>query len=149
MGFTSIEIVNVLFKHLQNSVLMSDVKKPSGKLCKYQKPLNSILEDVVINGLPIIKGDVDEAVLNVNIYVPNILYPKDSPLFGDRSQPDTARLLVLSKLGNQAFSDGADDDGEIWDEAGGYCLKYQQDTVMEDDNNMHYINFRIEFYSSI
>jgi len=146
MGFTSIEVVNVLFQHIENSVLVNSLKKPNGKLCKYQKPLNSELEDVVINGLPLVKGDVDEAVLNVNIYVPNLKLPDNNP---DRSQPDTARLLVLAKLGNQAFADGADEDGEIWDEAGQYCFKYQQDTVMDDVNNMHYINFRIEFYSSI
>jgi len=146
MGFTSIEVVNVLFQHIKNSVLMSDAKKPTGKLCKYQQPLNSVAEDVVINGLPLVKGDVDEAVLNVNLYVPNLKLP-DNIL--DRSQPDTARLLVLSKLGNQVFKDNADEDGEIWDEDGGYCFKYQQDTVMDDANNMHYINFRIEFYSAI
>jgi hypothetical protein len=145
MGFTSIEVVNMLKDLVAQSVLMNDPDKPKGKLCKYKRPLNSAQEDVVINGLPLVKDDIDEAVLNVNIYVPNLKLPD----LNDKSQPDNARLLVLSKLGNRALTDNADDDGEIWDDAGEYCFKYQQDTVMEDDNNQHYVNFRIEFYSSI
>jgi hypothetical protein len=145
MGFTSIEVVNMLKDLVAHSVLMNALDKPKGKLCKYKRPLNSAQEDVVINGLPLVKDDVDEAVLNVNIYVPNLKLPDEN----DKSQPDNARLLVLSKLGNRAFTDNADEDGEIWADAGEYCFKYQQDTVMEDDNNQHYVNFRIEFYSSI
>lgn len=142
MGFTSIEVVNMLYRYIASSVLMTDTNKPNGQLKKYERPLNSVLEDVVVNGLPVVKDDVDEAILNVNIFVPNLKLPNND---ADRSQPDTARLLVLSKLGNIAFNDGK----EIWDDAGEYCFKYQQDTVMPDENNQHYINFRIEFYSSI
>jgi hypothetical protein len=139
MGFTSIAVVNMLNQYILHSVIMSDSKRPNGKICKFQRPQGSILEDIVINGLPLVKDDVDEAVLNVNIYVPNLVIPNST----DRSQPDNARLLYLSKIGNDAFQNGA----EIWDEAGEYCFKYQQDTVMEDDNYQYYINFRIEFYS--
>jgi len=146
MGFTSIEVVNMLKDHIVHSALMTDPNKPNGKLCKYKRPKNSVLEDVVINGLPLIQDDIDEAVLNVNIYVPNLNFPNDPD---DKTQPDNARLLVLSKLGNKAFTEGADSEGCIWDENGDYCFKYQQDSVIEDDNNQHYINFRIEFYSSI
>lgn len=143
MGFTSIEVVNMLYQYISHSEIYSDVNRPNGKLCKFEQPLNSILENVVINGLSMIKDNIDEAVLNVNIYVPNLKLPDN---LADRSQPDTGRLLVLSKLGNKAFKDG----DEIWDDAGEYCFKYQQDTVMPDENNLqHYLNFRIEFYSSI
>lgn len=140
MGFTSIEVMKLLKSYIVRSLLMTDVKKPNGKLCDDERPLNSELEDVTINGLALVKDDVDEAVLNVNIYVPNLKFPKDP---ADKSQPNTARLTELSKLGNKAFLDGE----EIWDDAGEYCFKYQQDTVMKDENNQRYLNFRIEFYS--
>ncbi|WP_316778417.1 hypothetical protein [Pedobacter antarcticus] len=140
MGYTSIVVVNMLYQYIKHSELMTSANRPKGTLCKYDRPLNSMTEDIVINGLPLIKDDVDEAVLNVNIYVPNFVFPNNQ---ADKSQADTARLLVLSNLGNQAFKDGE----EIWDETGEYCFKYQQDTVMPDKNNQHYLNFRIEFYS--
>jgi hypothetical protein len=140
MGYTSIAVVNMLNQYILHTALLTDLNKPNGKLCKYKRPLNSVLEDIVINGLDLIKDDIDETVLNVNIYVPNLEIPNST----DRSQPNNKRMLYLSQLGNEAFQNGE----EIWDEADEYCFRYQQDTVMEDDNNQHYINFRIEFYST-
>jgi len=142
MGFTAIEIVNMLFQHPVLTYVFADAKKPNGKLCKLSRPDNSKLEDIVINIVGNVKDDIDEAVLNVNQFVPNLVYPDDP---GNKSQPNMARLLYLSKLINDAFQDGE----ELWNDAGEYCFKYQQDTVMEDENNQHYLNFRIEFYSSI
>jgi hypothetical protein len=140
MGYTSIAVVNMLNQYILHTALLTDLNKPNGKLCKYKRPLNSVLEDIVINGLDLIKDDIDETVLNVNIYVPNLEIPNST----DRSQPNNKRMLYLSQLGNEAFQNGE----EIWDEADEYCFRYQQDTVMVDDNNQHYINFRIEFYST-
>jgi hypothetical protein len=139
MSYTSIEVVNVLFQTITNSVLFSDVKKPNGKLCKFERPLNSVLEDVVINALGLDRDDLQEGVLNVNVYVPNIKF-EDRPT--DKSQPDTGRILYLSKLTNLALGSGE----EIWDASGKWCFCIQQDNPFPDTNNQHYINFRIEFY---
>lgn len=146
MAYTSIEVVNILYCTIKNSVLMTDVKKPNGSLKKYERPLNSVSEDVVINGLPINRDDVQECVLNVNIYVPNLQFTKDSPgyLIADKAQPDTARLEYLARLANVALGDGE----EIWDEEGNYCFKIQQDTIIADQNNQNYVNMRVEFYAS-
>jgi hypothetical protein len=119
---------------------MTDAKKPNGKLCKYERPQNSVLEDVVVNSLTLGRDDVQEGVLNVNIYVPNLELVSNP---SDRSQPNTARLLYLSTLGNTALGEGE----EIWDETGNYTFNIQQDNVMQDENNQHYVSFRVEFYS--
>ena len=141
MSLTSIEVVNVLYQYIKNSVLFSDAKKPTGSLKKYQRAVNSIGEDVVINGLPINQEPVQECVLNINAFVQNLSITTNGNI--DRSEPDTARILVLSNLVKQALNNGK----EIWDTAGAYCFKLQQDRVEPDENNQHYINFRVEFYS--
>jgi hypothetical protein len=131
----------MLHQHITNSVLMKDVKKPNGKLCKYQRPLNSVLEDVVINSLGLNREDVQEGVLNVNIYVPNLILLSNA---ADKSQPDTARLTYLLNLANIALGEGE----EIWEASGNYCFELQQDNLFQDENNQHYLNLRVEFNSS-
>jgi hypothetical protein len=144
MSLTSIEVVNVLYQHIKNSVLFSDAKKPNGELKKYQRPANSQKEDVVINGLPNNREVVQEGVLNINIFVKNLDPTQIPSLNGDTSQPDTGRLLYLSKLANQALGSG----NEVWNTDGSWCFKLQQDyTEPDEGTNQHYINIRIEFYS--
>ena len=146
MSNTSITALNMLYQHISRSVLVTDAKKPNGKLCKYQRPLNSLLEDVVINSLGLNREDVQEGVLNVNIYVPNIDYSKipDHPQKADKTQPDTARLTYLLNLANIALGEGE----EIWEATGNYCFELQQDNLFEDENNQHYLNLRVEFNST-
>lgn len=139
MKYTEIEVVNLLYQTISQSVLYTDPKKPNGQLCKYERLDNSALEDTVINGLGVARGDVQEGVLNVNQYVPNLVYPNKPEL---KSQPDTGRIAYLSKLVNKALGEGE----EFWDASGKWCFQVQQDTVMPDTNNQHYINFRVEFY---
>lgn len=140
MGYTSIDAVNVLFQTIKNGVLFSDVKKPNGKLCKFERPLDSELEDVVINVIALGRDDVQEGVLNVNVFVPNLKFDDRKT---DKAQPDTARLNYLLKLAIQALGEGE----EIWELNGQYCFKIQQETVFPDENNQHYANIRVEFYS--
>lgn len=139
MKYTTIEVINVLFQTIANSGVYADLKKPNGKLCKFEQPLNSILEDTVINSIDLTMDDVQEGVLNVNQHVYNLKFPTNPE---DKSQPDTARILYLSKLLHVALGAGE----EIWDDSGTWCFKIQQSTIYPDTNNTHYINFRIEFY---
>lgn len=140
MGYSSSMVVGLLFRQLVQSVLMTDLNKPNGELCKYQRPLNSRAEDVVINSLTLERDDIDEGVFNVNVCVPNLVFP-DNP--EDKSRPDTKRIDYLSELGNRALGEGE----EVWDPLGNWCFKLQQDQLVEDTNNQHYINFRVEFFT--
>jgi hypothetical protein len=72
MSYTSIEVINVLYQTIANSAVLSDVKKPNGKICKMERPLNSVLEDIVINGISLDRDELQEGVLNVNVYIPNL-----------------------------------------------------------------------------
>jgi hypothetical protein len=140
MSYTSLSALNMLYQHITHSVLMTDAKKPNGKLCKFERPLNSALEDVVLNSLGLNREDVQEGVLNVNIFVPNLVLPSNP---NDKGQPDTARLLYLSNLANTALGEG----DEIWEATGQYCFNLQQENLFQDENNQHYLNLRVEFYS--
>jgi hypothetical protein len=140
MSNTSLSALNMLYQHITHSVLLTDAKKPNGKLCKLERPLNSVLEDIVINTLGLNKESVQEGVLNVNIYVLNLVSLTNA---SDKSQPDMARLLYLQNLANTALGSGE----EIWEETGSYIFNIQQDQVYQDENNQHYVGFRVEFYS--
>ena len=132
-SLTSADVINILYQHIKNSVLFSDSRKPNGGLYKLQRPSNSVKEDVVINSLPLTREAVQECVLYVNIFVPNMT--------GDVNLPDLARITELSKLYNSIFQ------GEVWGQPGTYSFEIDQDFIVQDTGNQHYISFRTEFYS--
>lgn len=142
MSKTTAEVINILFNHVRSSALLTDSKKPTGQLSKLRRPEGSRKEDVVIGAVGgLTKEPVQRGILVVNIFVPNLdptLYPH---LNGDPSQPDTSRLLYLSKLFQNVI------DETVWEENGDYAFEIQQDDIDEDTNNQHYAWFRIEFYS--
>lgn len=141
MAITNLEIVNYLYDFLKTSPLMTDSKKPSGGLHKLKRPQNSTSEDVVINTLGANRGAVQKGVLLVNVYVPNLDPLKFTHLNNDRSQPDTARLLYLAKLVQSSLPN------EVWANDGSYALEITDDSVFEDENNQHYVGFRIDFFT--
>ncbi len=138
MSKTSLGVVNILVSYIKNKAdFWNDAKKPNGGLYKFQRPNNSVSEDIVVNSLPLNREAVQEGILNVNLYVPNLVFA-DRP--DDKSQPDTARLTYLANLFNTHF-------GEFDGDNGNYTFIIQQDNIFQDENNQHYINFRIEFSS--
>lgn len=138
MSKTSLDVVNILVSYIKNkSTFWSDAKKPNGLVYKLQRPDDSVKEDIVVNSLPLNRRQLQEGVLNVNVFVPNLVFP--NPL--DKNQPDTARLTYLINLFNAHFE-------EFDGENGNYTFKIQQDNTLTDTNNQHYINFRIEFSST-
>lgn len=142
MSKTTLEVINILYTYLRTSALMTDAKKPNGKLAKIKRPQDSKKEDVIIDAIGGLTRDpVQKGILIANIFVPN-LDPNVIPeLDNDWSQPNTARLLYLSKLFQSSIED------VVWDKFGDYAFTIQQDDIDEDTNNQHYAWFRIEFYS--
>ncbi len=139
---TTTEVITILHSYLRASVLMTDSKKPNGVLEKLKRPQNSDKEDVIVGSIGGLTNEpVQEGVLIVNIFVPNLnpdLFPH---LKGDRSQPNTGRLDYLSKLLRNSIQ------GEVWEADGDYCFEIQQNGIDEDTNNQHYAWFRVKFYS--
>src|SRR5690606_9469894 len=110
--------------------------KISGGIYKYQRPMNSDKEDIVINSLPMNNEVIQEGVLNINIYVPNISIEQNGVI--DNSMPDTARLKTLCEIATQNLK-------EVWSDDGEYHFELQQENLYQDDNNQHYINLRVMF----
>ena len=138
MATTSSEAVNLLYQHIKASELMLGDHKVSGGLYKLQRPIQSVKEDIVINALPLNREQLQEGLLNVNVYVPNLSLQLNG--LTDNSQPNTARLTELTKIGSDVLN-------EIDGPGAEYSFILQQEVVFEDTNNQHYINFRLEFYS--
>ncbi|TDQ79585.1 hypothetical protein [Sphingobacterium yanglingense] len=143
---TSIEAGNMLFSFLGKSILMTDINKPSGELCKFERAEGSTKEDIVINTLGLNREPVQKGVLIVNIYVSN-LDPAKIPNIGTgRNRPDTARLLYLSKLFQSVFNDNDETVSEVWINQD-TCFEITSDDQFSDVNNQHYISFRINFFT--
>lgn len=85
---SDIEIKDDIFNYLKGSELEKAV---TGKLCKTLRPANSDLEDIVISILENGNGQIQEAFVNVNIYV------TDNVRDG-QAEEDSIRLRELCKL---------------------------------------------------
>jgi hypothetical protein len=138
MAKTSLDVENILYSEVKNSLLITGPKKITGGLYKSKRPINSTKEDVVINSLPLNRKQLQEGLLNMNVYVPNLEVTQGGVI--DKSLPDTARLTELAAIASLVVGDINAADGD-------YSFILQQDNVFEDTNNQHYINLRIEFTS--
>ncbi len=114
--------------------MFTDAKKPNGILTKSNRPQNSKKEDVVLNALTLTNETVQEGIINMNVYVPNLSLPTD-PV--DNTQADWKRLKYLAALAVEAIKETYGED---------YNFGLQQIVgPMEDAGNQHYLNLRIEF----
>lgn len=101
----------------------------TGKVYRNERP-GGLLEDVVVNSLPVNTAQVQLGTANVNIYVADIK-------LNGRYVANEARLNELTKLAYQVLD-------EIYDAE--YTMHVSsQDTFDEPDIKMHYSNLRIEF----
>lgn len=136
---SAIEAINILFLYtVNNSRLKSDLNGINGGVYKMERPINSELEDVVINSLPLSGTQVQEGVLNINIYVKNLALNTGSSTSDE--QPDTKRITELSKLAMLDFAD-------YWSPNADYAFELENTALYSEENKQHYINLRIRFYS--
>jgi hypothetical protein len=130
---TGLDIVDIVYAKLRDSSLDTEI---TGAICR-KRPINSKLEDVVLNCLPVPNSQYQQTVVNVNIYTPN----KTQNFTGgvDNSQPDIVRLKMLTNIAVTILKDNVGAD---------YIFDIQQ-TVgpIQGDNNDHYMNIRLNFYS--
>jgi len=131
---TTLDLVDILWQFLASSDLKDQL---SGGIYKYVRPVNSAVEDVVISSLPIVNLDLQQAVCNVNVFVPN----KTQLLNGvqDISQPDSARLKMLTDMAVGILSEHYGDD---------YSFEVQQQVTLPDEvSGGWFSNIRINFFS--
>lgn len=131
---TTMDIEDILWIFLNSSSLKSSV---NGGVYKKKRPAGSISEDVVINCLPVNNLQLQSAVANVNIHVPNKV--QNIGDVQDDSQPDHARLKTLGNAAVGLLVDQWNSD---------YNFDVQQQNIFEDeDGKSHYVNIRLDFYS--
>lgn len=127
---TNYDALNVIYKRLNTLV------KPSisGKVYKLRRPLNSRLEDIVINALPISDEIPQECTVNVNCYAPNI----ETKVSGvSTSSPDTKRMKEVADLVAENLENVDDQDCH-------YFIMNQ--AVLQDEAaEEYYTNFRVTF----
>jgi hypothetical protein len=130
---TTFDMVDIVWQRLNGSQLKTEI---SGGVYK-KRPTGSQVEDVVINCLPVNNEDLQQAVLNVNIHVPNITIQANG--VQDSSQPNTERLQELAALAIETLSD-------VW--VGDCNYDVQQQGMIEDpEAGDHYVNIRLEFFN--
>ena len=86
MIYTDIDIKDDLWRILSGSALAGMI---SGKVYKDKRPINSDSEDIVIAVIARDAGQMQEAIANVNIYVPDLRR-------GQEAVEDSARLRTLA-----------------------------------------------------
>lgn len=131
---TTLDAVDILQNHLKTSVLFTDANKPNGIMTKGNRMQNSKKEDVVLNALTLTNATVQEGIINMNVYVPNLSLPTN-PV--DNTQVDWKRLKYLAALAVQSI-------GEVYGEDYNFGLQ-QIIGPLEDEGSQHYVNLRIEF----
>lgn len=136
---TSSEAVTILHNYIKDSILFTDAGKPNGTLYRFQRPENSVTEDVVVDILGLNRDDIQEGILKVNIFVPN--RETLNPLTNERdfTLPNTARLEYLNRLAEDSLQN-------VWDPTGKFTFTAIGDIILPDENNQHFIHYRVQFF---
>ena len=131
----SMEIEDIVWKKLDGSSLKSTI---TGKIRKKERPANSQLEDIVVNCLAVPNRQIQETIVNVNIFVPDIMRPENSV---QEKVANDARLKALYAIAEPLLKD-VTVNGDTY-------FEIQQQQVISDrpDSESHYINIQY-FYSA-
>lgn len=126
---SDILIKDDLFQFIKNSPIASAV---TGKICKQGvRPKGSDKEDVVISVIANMNGQIQEAVVNVNIYV------NDDIKSDGQNQEATIRLRTLCSVASEALEVGSGEDYR-------FTLESQR-VLAVDDAKVHVINNRLNY----
>lgn len=132
---TTLNIVDILYTVLHGDNALKTAI--SGKIYKNERPVDSKVEDIVINSLPVTGDQLQAAIGNVNIHIPNLKLNINN--VQDNSQPDLGRLGMITDL---VVSDVEDYTGPD------YWFFIQQQTVFPSDVvGEYYSNIRVNFFS--
>lgn len=122
---SDIDIKDDIYAFIKGSALTETV---TGKLSKTLRPAKSDKEDIVISILANSNTDIQEAFVNVNIYVADVL--RD-----DQYEENTIRLRELCNLAKDLLEVGRGD---------GYRFTLEEQRVMEvQGKNEHFINNKL------
>lgn len=132
MTANSIEAEIIVFNILKQ--IMKDANKPDGGIYFGLRPVNSCLEDLVINTLALDRHPgMQKGVVVVNVHVPNLSACING--INDHSIPNRSRINYLSRLVEKAIENDYGDYGNC---------RVQQDN-MEYEEKSSYNSIRIDF----
>ena len=124
---TDIEIKDDLYNYLKDSALVSAI---SGGLYKRRRPVNSDSEDIVISVLANQNGQIQEAFVNVNIYVAD-------NLVDEQYEDDTIRCRQLCRIASDILEVGR---------GNGFRFTLESQRLLKvEGRNEHFINNKL-FY---
>lgn len=127
MKVASMKQTTLLYQLIASSNLKQAI---SGDVYKFQRPVNSDKEDVVVNAITVDSEMVQSGVANVNIHVPSIQT-------GDGAMPNTARLETLEAAAVNLLEYGF---GSIHTF---YLLS--SNVIKEPTVNEWFVNLRVQF----
>lgn len=131
---TDFYAIDEVFEKLNSNVDFKNEFK--GVIYRLTSPDSQTDEYCVINVLTMVGNQLKEAVLNVNVYVPNLTIQINGRQ--DSSQPNVNRLRLLNELLEQSLSG-------VW-KPNAYLIDVRSGTTMQDPTKrMHFINKRIDF----
>lgn len=130
---TAFDIIDIIYEGLQGGELASAI---NGGVYKHKRPVSSSLEDVVINCLPVNATQMQTAIANVNIHVPNISVTANGST--DNTVPNHPRMKLLAQKAMEDLESN-------W--APTYSYHVQQAGILQEDDFGHFINIRIEFFN--
>ncbi len=126
---SDILIKDDMYKFIKDSPLATAV---SGKICKQGvRPKGSDKEDIVISVIANMNGQIQEAVVNVNIYV------ADDVKSDGQNQEATIRLRELCAIASEILEVGSGDDYR-------FTLESQRVLAVEDTRE-HVVNNKINY----
>ena len=108
-----------------------------GDIYLQQRPTDSRNEDIVVNTLPITGSDLQQAIVNVNIHVPNVSVSINGK--PDNDQPNMSKLQAICDAVIPLLVDAYTDDISI--------SIQQQSLLSEPQFKEHFVNIRLQIYS--
>jgi hypothetical protein len=127
---TQEEIKDMLYQYLAGSALK---KALSGDVYVDKRPDSSKVEDVVIGGIDLGDGSVQEGAFNVNIHVPALKVKIGNTM---EAQPDRKRLRALTRIAVDLLKTKIFEDCSAW--------VANQALIKEPTLDDWYANIRIE-----
>lgn len=126
----ALKIVDLMYVYLGGTSLRAAIT--GGMYKNNERPVNSTKEDIVISNLGTPNLQLQQSVLNVNIWVPELET-------NGTWYPDHARMEVLAALAESDLKLGVFD---------GYHFRLQQQLLFREEQvKQYFINNRVEFYS--
>lgn len=130
---SALDVQNIIFLRLVQKGVKAAVNL-TGAIYELSRPKDSLKEDIVVRTLDMNTEQVQEGVINVNIWVPNLSLTNDS------TQPNLPRFKVILEKCMEGLQDVT---------GFNYSFRVSVPGVPYRDGLTWFVNIRVEFWSLI